>query len=161
MLSRSAQVARQLLGDNYGGIVVSDRYSAYSWLPLEQRQLCWAHIKRDLTAIAERSGVSAPVGRDLLELENQLFHQWHRWRDGEIDRQELQSLTEPIRQAFKSKLQEASDLGFHKGGENSPGHHGAHLPADPQPGASPMDLPGATPMWSRRTTLRNGRSDQE
>ncbi|MCP9860804.1 hypothetical protein KBZ33_17165, partial [Cyanobium sp. Cruz-8D1] len=41
----------------------------------------------------ERSGVSAPVGRDLLELENQLFHQWHRWRDGEIDRQELQSLT--------------------------------------------------------------------
>ena len=143
MLSRSAQVARQLLGDNYGGIVVSDRYSAYSWLPLEQRQLCWAHIKRDLTAIAERSGVSAPVGRDLLELENQLFHQWHRWRDGEIDRQELQSLTAPIRQAFESKLQEASDLGFHKGGENSPGHHGAHLPADPQPGASPMDLPEA------------------
>ena len=110
MLSRSAQVARQLLGDNYGGIVVSDRYSAYSWLPLEQRQLCWAHIKRDLTAIAERSGVSAPVGRDLLELENRLFHQWHRWRDGEIDRQELQSLTAPIRQAFESKLQEASDL---------------------------------------------------
>jgi len=25
VLSRSAQVARQLLGDNYGGIVVSDR----------------------------------------------------------------------------------------------------------------------------------------
>ncbi len=75
--------ARQLLGDNYGGIVVSDRYSAYSWLPLE--------------------------------LENQLFHQWHRWRDGEIDRQELQSLTAPIRQAFEGKLQEASDLGFHKG----------------------------------------------
>ena len=117
VLSRSAQVARQLLGDNYGGIVVSDRYSAYSWLPLEQRQLCWAHIKRDLTAIAERSGVSAPVGRDLLELENQLFHQWHRWRDGEIDRQELKSLTAPIRQAFESKLQEASDLGFHKGEE--------------------------------------------
>ena len=115
VLSRSAAAARQLLGDNYGGIVVSDRYSAYSWLPLEQRQLCWAHIKLDLTAIAERSGVSAPVGRDLLELENQLFHQWHRWRDGEIDRQELQSLTAPIRQAFESKLQEASDLGFHKG----------------------------------------------
>ena len=90
VLSRSAQAARQLLGDNYGGIVVSDRYSAYSWLPLEQRQLCWAQIKLDLTAIAERSGVSAPVGRDLLELENQLFHQWHRWRDDEIDRQELQ-----------------------------------------------------------------------
>jgi transposase len=115
VLSRSAAAARQLLGDNYGGIVVSDRYSAYSWLPLEQRQLCWAHIKRDLTAIAERSGVSAPVGQDLLELENQLFHQWHRWRDGEIDRQELQSLTAPIRQAFEGKLQEASDLGFHKG----------------------------------------------
>ena len=55
-LSRSAAAAIELLGDAFGGIVVSDRFSAYNYFPLEQRQLCWAHVIRDLTAIAERQG---------------------------------------------------------------------------------------------------------
>ena len=46
-LSRSAEVARQVLGEALAGVVVSDRYGAYSWLPLQRRQLCWAYIKRD------------------------------------------------------------------------------------------------------------------
>ncbi len=102
-LSRSAEVAKALLGEAFIGFVISDRYSAYSWLPLERRQICWAHIKRDLIAIAERLGVSAAVGQTLLELEHQLFHHWHRWREGQISRQELQDLTTPIRQAFEAK----------------------------------------------------------
>ena len=114
-LSRSAEVAKALLGEAFIGFVISDRYSAYSWLPLARRQICWAHIKRDLIAIAERLGVSAAVGQTLLELENQLFHHWHRWREGQISRQELQTLTTPIRQAFETKLKEVSDLGFAKG----------------------------------------------
>jgi hypothetical protein len=115
VLSRSAAAAKQLLGDNYGGIVVSDRFSAYSWLPLEQRQICWAHLKRDLTAIAERSGASAQVGQELLELEHQLFHHWHHWRDGEINHEQLTTLTTPIRQVFEERLQWVSELGFRKG----------------------------------------------
>jgi hypothetical protein len=54
-----------------------------------------AHIKRDFTAIAERSGVSAQVGQRFLELEHR-----HRWREGQISRQELQTFTTPIRQAL-------------------------------------------------------------
>jgi transposase len=114
-LSRSAEVAKALLGEAFAGFVISDRYSAYSWLPLKRRQICWAHIKRDLIAIAERLGVSAQAGQKLLELEHQLFHHWHRWREGQISRQELQVLTIPIRQAFEAKLREVSDLGFAKG----------------------------------------------
>ena len=114
-LSRSAAVAQALLGESFTGVVISDRYSAYSWLPLECRQICWAHIKRDLVAIAERCGVSAEVGGRLLELEQQLFHQWHRWREGQINQQQLQSITTPIRLAFEQTLQEVSDLGFVKG----------------------------------------------
>ena len=96
-LSRSAEVARHVLGEAFDRIVVTDRYGAYSWLPLHRRQYCWAHIKRDFTAIAERSGVSAQIGHRLLELEQQLFHQWHRWRECQISRQELQAITTPIR----------------------------------------------------------------
>ena len=114
-LSRSAEVARHVLGEAFTGVVVTDRYSAYSWLPLHRRQICWAHIKRDFTAIAERSGVSAQVGQRLLELEHHLFQQWHRWREGQISRQELQTFTTPIRQALETLLQEVSELGFAKG----------------------------------------------
>lgn len=114
-LSRSAAVAQALLGESFIGVVISDRYSAYSWLSLERRQICWAHIKRDLVAIGERCGVSAEVGGRLLELEQQLFHQWHRWREGQINHQQLQSVTTPIRLAFEQTLQEVSDLGFVKG----------------------------------------------
>ena len=58
-LSRSAAASIELLGNAFGGIVVSDRFSAYNHLPAMQRQLCWAHVIRDLTAIAERQGASA------------------------------------------------------------------------------------------------------
>ena len=51
-LSRSAAAAIELLGNAFGGIVVSDRFSAYNHLPVMQRQLCWAHLIRELTAIA-------------------------------------------------------------------------------------------------------------
>ena len=114
-LSRSAEVAKQILGEAFTGIVVTDRYGAYSWLPLHRRQMCWAHIKRDFTAIADRSGVNAQMGKRLLDLERQLFHQWHRWREGQISREDLQTITTPIRQAIETTLREVSDLGFNKG----------------------------------------------
>ena len=84
-LSRSTAAAIELLGSAFGGIVVSDRFSAYNHLPLEQRQLCWAHLIRDLTAIAERPGASAEFGAQLLSLQQQLFGLWHRYTDGTID----------------------------------------------------------------------------
>ena len=71
-LSRSTAAAIELLGSAFGGIVVSDRFSAYNHLPLEQRQLCWAHLIRDLAAIAERPGASAEFGAQLLSLQQQL-----------------------------------------------------------------------------------------
>ena len=65
-LSRRQAVAQSLLGEAYAGIVGSDRYSSYNYLPLAQRQVCWAHLKRDFTAMAERTGQSATIGHALL-----------------------------------------------------------------------------------------------
>jgi len=75
-LSRSAAAAVELLGSAFAGIVVSERFSAYNHLPTHQRQLCWAHVIRDLTAIAERPGVSAQIGAELLGLQQHLFAHW-------------------------------------------------------------------------------------
>ena len=111
-LSRSTAAAIELLGNPFGGIVVSDRFSAYNHLPVMQRQLCRAHLIRDLTAIAERQGVSGEIGLELLALQQQLFVQWHQWKDGAINWSTLQLNCRPIRQHFEGTLQRAVDLGF-------------------------------------------------
>jgi len=110
-LSRSGAVAQQLIGGDYSGILICDRYGAYNFLPLEQRQFCWAHIRRDLIAMAERSGASAVIGQELLTLQRQLFARWHEWLDRQISRAELEDVTTEIRQAFGAKLEGAIDLG--------------------------------------------------
>jgi transposase len=114
-LSRSTAAAIELLGNAFGGIVVSDRFSAYNHLPTQQRQLCWAHVIRDLTAIAERQGASAEFGAELLDLQQQLFVQWHHWKDAAIDWSTLQQGCRPIRQAFVATLQRVVELGYQRG----------------------------------------------
>jgi transposase len=114
-LSRSAAAAIELLGHAFGGIVVSDRFSAYNHLPTQQRQLCWAHLIRDLTAISERAGASAEFGVELLDLQRQLFDHWHYYKDGTIDWSTLQQSCGPIRQAFVGTLQRVVELGCQRG----------------------------------------------
>jgi len=91
--------------------VVSDRFSAYNHLPTQQRQLCWAHLIRDLTAIAERPGASAEFGAELLGLQQQLFAHWHHYKQGTIDWPALQQGCRPIRQIFEARLQRVVELG--------------------------------------------------
>ena len=114
-LGRTTAAAIELLGDAFGGIVVSDRFSAYNYFPLEQRQLCWAHVIRDLTAIAERQGASAQFGAELLALQQQLFGQWHQWKGGTIGWYQLRQDCLPIRLAFEQTLQRVIDLGCQRG----------------------------------------------
>ena len=114
-LSRSTAAAIELLGNAFGGIVVSDRFSAYNHLPVMQRQLCWAHLIRDLVAIAERPGASAEFGAKLLGLQQQLFRHWHRYKEGKIDWPALQQSCRPIRQAFETTLQQVVELGYQRG----------------------------------------------
>lgn len=109
LLSRSGAAAQTILGRAFSGYVNSDRYSAYAWLALEQRQVCWAHLKRDFTKIAERSGVSREVGEALLTQQERLFELWHRVRDGTLERTQFILEVEPIRKSVQQLLTEASD----------------------------------------------------
>ncbi len=118
-LSRSTAAAIELLGSAFGGIVVSDRYSAYSHIPLEQRQLCWAHVIRDLTVIAERPGASAEIGAELLGLQQQLFAHWYQWKDDTINWSQLQQGCLPIRQEVEATLRRVVDLSYRRS-ERSP-----------------------------------------
>jgi len=73
LATRSAQGAKNLLGDAFAGIVGSDHWSAYNWLDPRKRQLCWAHLKRDFQKLVERGGESAHLGQAFLEQVEALF----------------------------------------------------------------------------------------
>jgi transposase len=81
--SRSSQVARDLLGETYGGVAGTDRCSSYTWL--ERRQLCWSHLVRDFQKILERGGDSYPVGWYLRAQAEYLLMKWACVRDGTLD----------------------------------------------------------------------------
>jgi transposase len=95
--SRGAKVAKELLGKTFSGILVSDRWSAYTWLAATKRQLCLAHLIRDFTKIAERSGASGAIGAVLLCMTYKMFHYWHLVRDGTMSRQQFQEIMRPLR----------------------------------------------------------------
>lgn len=107
-LGRSGAVCQQLLGDTFNGIASSDRFSAYNWLELKGRQVCWAHLKRDFTRIAQRSGVSGELGQALLAQQKLLFEQWHRVRDGTLSRGEFITVAAPIQHQVHTLLTEAA-----------------------------------------------------
>lgn len=56
-----------------------------------------AHLKRDFTCIAERSGIAGELGKALLEEQRLLFEQWYRVRDGTLSRTQFGACVEPIR----------------------------------------------------------------
>ncbi len=89
-LSRGGKVVQELLGEDFAGIVGSDRWSAYNWLDVLQRQLCWAHLVRDFQAFVGRGGQSAEIGQELLVEAELMFQWWHRVRDGTLTRADFQ-----------------------------------------------------------------------
>lgn len=74
--SRGRKIAKELIGDFRDHIYVTDRYSAYDYLPEKNRQLCWAHLKRDFQKISERPGIPGTIGKKLLKAYERLFKFW-------------------------------------------------------------------------------------
>jgi len=102
--TRSGQVARELLGPTWRGIVGSDRFSGYAWLEVPWRQVCWAHLKRDFQQLIDWGGAAAPIGTAALAIEQQVFELWHRFRAGAIDRATLQEELNPVRLELRNLL---------------------------------------------------------
>lgn len=70
--SRSQRAAKELLGQDFGQIAVTDRYRGYLWLDTVQRQLCWAHVIRQLASLSERPG-AVRLGTRLLKVAGEVF----------------------------------------------------------------------------------------
>lgn len=103
--TRSAAGLKRLLGENFKGIVGSDRWSAYRGLDPLRRQICWAHLKRDFQAFVERGGESNLIGTLLLKQLKLIFELWHRFRAGSLSRTQFQVAVQPIQVEVKSLLE--------------------------------------------------------
>jgi transposase len=113
-MSRGGQVARELLGERFGGILVTDRYSAYNWYPVRWRQLCGSHLLRDFEAIRGRGGTSEEIGDALLAQAHQMFEGWHRVREGTLARSTFRSYMTPLRRKVERLLEAGSQCGVAK-----------------------------------------------
>ncbi len=113
-LSRGGQVARELLGETFSGILVTDRYSGYNWYPVRWRQVCWAHLLRDFEAMRDRGGASAELGEALLAQAHQMFMWWHRVREGTLQRSTFRAYMSPLRREVERLLEAGSRGGVPK-----------------------------------------------
>jgi transposase len=96
-MSRGGDVAHELLGETFAGILVTDRYRAYNWYPVRWRQVCWAHLLRDFEAMRDRGGRSEELGEALLAQAHQMFTWWHQVCAGTLKRSTFRSYMSPSR----------------------------------------------------------------
>jgi transposase len=101
---RNAAVLPTLLGDTFAGLVSSDRYGVYRQIPLERRQVCLAHLKRNIAAFAERDGPVGDWGRDVSTTFDNVFAAWHDYTDGGRDRARLIETITPLREKIHTLL---------------------------------------------------------
>jgi transposase len=123
--SRSRAALERLVPPTEDGAartITSDRFSVYQHLSGAGWQICWAHLKRDFTALAEmKEAKPREIGQAALAEIAILFEQWHAYRRGEIDRATLRTTMHPVRERFEPVLKraeasrhwKATPLGWH------------------------------------------------
>jgi transposase len=105
---RTQEAAKELLGEQFGGFVICDRYVGYHWLDVLQQQLCWAHVIRQLVELSERRQTPGRLGRKLLKAAREVIKTHHRYlaEDHELDW--LREQLAPLRERIKALLEQGA-----------------------------------------------------
>lgn len=112
--SRGGKVAKEMIGETFKGILNSDRWSGYNWLPVSYRQLCWSHLLRDFQAFVERGGESQQIGEGILFHADRMFEWWQRVRDGTMSRAAFQMNMESVEQDVGQLLRQGTSCAHTK-----------------------------------------------
>lgn len=106
---RSAAVAKELLGEAFAGVLTTDRWSAYNWVDVARRQLCWSHLIRDFQSWVDDGGVGEQLGLQLLVEARRMFRWWHRVRDGTMTREKFAKKMRAVQLNVATLLTQASN----------------------------------------------------
>jgi transposase len=93
---RNVTALRKLLGPTLSGILCSDRWRAYDHVELLQRQVCWAHLKRNWEKMRERGGKAKIIAEGCLSVQKRVFELWHLFRGGGCSRRQLDDRMAPL-----------------------------------------------------------------
>src|SRR5262249_3672552 len=110
--TRCGKVAGALLGSAYRHVVTSDRWKAYNGF--RRRQYCWSHLRRDFQAMIDRQKGGAAIGKQLLDLSDQMFAWWHRVRGGTLNRSSFQVYISGLRAKVREALIQGTACGCPK-----------------------------------------------
>jgi transposase len=93
------------------GVFCTDRAGIYDVLSVRRRQLCWAHLKRDLVRAIERGGAGEAAATRMLAVGHEMFGLWHRFQRKQIRRGGLRAGIEPLRLRLRDALAEGAACG--------------------------------------------------
>ena len=93
----------QLIGEDFSGIICSDRWWAYDHLDPECRQACWQHLARDFRRHAEGLAEQKQFGERGLVLTGRLFDAWHAFNEHQ-ERPRLAAEMAPIQSDLRDLL---------------------------------------------------------
>lgn len=97
-------VAKRLL-KGFEGLLISDRWCAYCFVPTTRRQLCWAHRLRHWKEFCGYAHPTTKVlGAALKEQTRQMFTRWHQVLAGTLAREQFRVVMEPIRRELERSL---------------------------------------------------------
>jgi transposase len=103
--SLGGKVIATMLDATFTGIVTSDRLKTYRALPVDRRQVCWAHLTRTLVAFYERDGPLAIWAADVLAQIDIMFALWSAFRNRRLDRETLVAGMQPIQTTMRVLLE--------------------------------------------------------
>ena len=100
--SRSQEAFKRIFG-GFQSALTCDRYGAYN-THSGNKQICLAHIDRDIEKVKERDGLDGSIGKILSHELAQVFTVWGEFKEGRHTREELQVLVQKHVQGIESAL---------------------------------------------------------
>jgi len=91
------------------GVLITDRWHAYSRIPLQSRQLCWAHCKRDFQKLVDFGNGGEKLGRAGLKVVREVFTVWRRFKNNLLTPRGLCRKLFPLKQRMRQILEKARD----------------------------------------------------
>lgn len=105
---RGHESRRLILPDDYGGVVVSDRWHAYE--RFERRSLCHAHLLRNWRAISERKDCEAQtVGKWGVDETDRMLRLHRQYREGTLSRKGFSSRMRMLKARYARLLNRAEE----------------------------------------------------
>ena len=84
------------------GVIHTDRWGVYDIIDALLHQLCHAHLRRDMQALVELKGTGSELGTAFLAASDAMFHVWHRFKAGELDRAQMQAEMAPVQTNWRA-----------------------------------------------------------